>query len=1157
MIHFKTLRLSGFKSFIDKTELEIGPGLTGIVGPNGCGKSNLVEALRWVMGESSAKRMRGGGMEDVIFSGTDRRPARNFAEVTLFLDNAGRSAPAGYNDAEELEVIRKIVRDQGSAYRVNGKPARAKDVQLLFADTISGANSPALVSQGKVTGLINAKPLERRIILEESAGISGLHARRHDAELRLKQAEQNLIRLEDMTGSMETRLANLRRQARQAERYRKLNSRVRELERIIAYLEWHGAAEKLQAEETKLTQCEAEVSEAMATVAQLNKTYLTQTQDLPQLRRNEAEHAAALQKLKLELQQVEERAAMAASELSETEQLKEQLETDISHAHSTISEQEETIQQITLEQKRIQQEEQQAETVLASRQEAYDKAEQEAKMLEESVNILTAETAARDAKRAAVAEQLAGEEAGLAELEEEREIINAQLTELTEEQKDQQDLTELEQALSDLTARAQKNDAELANFKDRISDNDTGLEKARSALKAAEVEVAACRQEITSLERFIEEFGSADSHPVLAKISTKKGFETALSRALGDALQASTQEDQQEKSVAIWRKVSPEVPPLPKNIESLKTYISAPDILSSALDAIGLVETETDGDRLQRQLKPGQALVSKDGAYWRWDGYVMRADATDRQALFLEQKNKLQALKSALPSKEQTALTASKELDTLQKAHQSLTTSMQEQEVLKTRLSQAQQEAERALLSGQHVRTTLNEKILQCKNNLKKTSQNIDKSKTIIDSQKRTLKELDANQDGLSSDQLQTLKAELNEARQKFQEAAAALERTTHLQNSRQVRLRAISDEQVTLKNRLIKGREHLSNLEERHARTAEKLNTLKSRPQTLGPERDTMLSQIGKLENTLSQSTQALQSTESDAQETARALKQAESRLSDTKEHRAHTQATVIAAQNAIEEHVRSTEERFDCAPNRLTESLEVNLEAISLSEAREERQTLIRQRDTIGPVNLQADIEAQEIEKEMGGLLKEKDDLRAAIEELRGGIRELNNEARVRLNLAFQSVDRYFQMLFKRLFAGGTAHLSLIDSDDPLEAGLEIFAQPPGKSLQSLSLLSGGEQTMTSIALIFAMFMTNPAPICVLDEIDAPLDDANVDRVCDLLEEMAEQTKTRFLIITHHRLTMARMDRLYGVTMVEQGVSKLLSLDLQQSLGFIEEAA
>jgi chromosome segregation protein len=318
MIQFSRLRINGFKSFVDRTELEIAPGLNGIVGPNGCGKSNLVEALRWVMGENSAKRMRGDGMEDVIFNGTAQRSKRNIAEVSLLLDNSARTAPAAYNGSDEIEVVRKIERDHGSSYKINGKTVRARDVQMLFADTVTGANSPAMVSQGRITQIINSKPHERRIILEESAGISGLYARRHEAEIRLKAADANLLRIEDILGSMEGRLSALKRQARQATRYRNLSTQIRQMEILVAYMEWQVLDQKMSATRAAFETAESAVAEKLGAVTQLTKTQTTQSQDLPALRQKEAEIAAALQSQKVALQRIEDEAGRIAQNLEET-----------------------------------------------------------------------------------------------------------------------------------------------------------------------------------------------------------------------------------------------------------------------------------------------------------------------------------------------------------------------------------------------------------------------------------------------------------------------------------------------------------------------------------------------------------------------------------------------------------------------------------------------------------------------------------------------------------------------------------------------------------------------------------------------------------------------------------------------------------------------
>ncbi|MCB9963849.1 MAG: chromosome segregation protein SMC [Rhodospirillales bacterium] len=1157
MLHFKSLRLSGFKSFVEKTDLDIGSGLTGIVGPNGCGKSNLVEALRWTMGESSAKKMRGDGMEDVIFAGTEKRPSRNFAEVILTLDNTARTAPAAYNNSEEIHISRKIVRDQGSAYRINGRPARARDVQLLFADTLSGANSPALVSQGKVASIINAKPLQRRLILEESAGISGLYARRHEAEQRLKQAEQNLLRIEDTTGGMETRLNTLKRQARQAARYKNLSQDIRILDLLIAYLEWKAGEDQMISYKRDFQTYETAVAEQMTTVGQLNKTYLTQTQDVPKLREEESRISASLQKHRLDLQRIEDQEERRRQDLKVTTQQQEQTTNDLRHTEKELVEHKDSLIRTDSEQKRIIEEDKNSDAALEDRRKHLEISTTDVREKEEAYNQAMAGAATRNEQKKNLTRQVEQEEQRLKRLEERlasqmtrQKTLEEEMGKFSSLQEDTHRLETLIEQLNTLTQDLQKEE-----------DTKAQLEEQQQEVKAAAQETALSKSrldsEIKTLEGFIESFSDEGSAPVLNTLSTTPGFEAALSRALGDSLQASLD----DSSLSYWKNNNlPETLSLPDQIQCLKDVVKAPEVLHAALSQIGVVEDEPAGHRLHSQLKQGQSLVSREGHYWRWDGFCIKADAPDKQSIFLKQKNRLAELKGQCPAIEEKTTRFEKELsdvaERLQTCKQTLAAKTQDR---RTR------EAERQKLDKDlSLRTARQESLVKEIDALKVTLQDMREEESqvraALERARQNLAPLsDETSTAEEESALQKLKELLQEARLTHQENISAQERLKQQQNARKARLHALADEKITLQNRIIRGEEHLKNLSKRQTDIAKKLEDLRRPPQDNLPDKDSFLSRIQTLETDRQKVADDLAVKESEAAETARALKEAETALSEARENRARVQALYGAAQDTQNHLVDTIRETFELNPTELLGQIPQveNYTAASLSEKRSARQQLLRDREALGAVNLQAEMEAETLERELGGLLHEKNDLISAIEELRGGIRKLNSEARERLNAAFGHVNAHFQNLFKRLFVGGNAHLSLIESDDPLEAGVEIFAQPPGKALQALSLMSGGEQTMASIALIFAMFLTNPAPICVLDEIDAPLDDANVDKVCDLIEEISETTKTRFLVVTHHRLTMARMHRIYGVTMAEKGVSQLVSLDMQQRFAFLEEAA
>ncbi len=1163
MLQFDRLRINGFKSFVDRTELEIGPGLNGIVGPNGCGKSNLVEALRWVMGENSAKRMRGGGMEDVIFNGTDKRSARNIAEVALLLNNDTRSAPAAYNGTDEIEVIRRIERDRGSNYKINGKNMRARDVQMLFADTVSGANSPALVSQGQVAKIINSKPLERRLILEESAGISGLYARRHEAELRLKAADTNLVRIEDILGSMEGRLGGLKRQARQAGRYRNISTQIRQLEILLAYMEWQALHDKTQVTRKAFDEAESHVAEHLAAVTQLTKTQNTQSEDLPNLRRKEAEMAATLQTQRLVLQRLEDEAGRREQLLQESKDQLTQAQTDMAHEEQSLVESSGLLERLEEEHKKIIAEQDQESGKLEQKNAAKEELEAKVLRLEEQYNALMQSTAQAKAQREAAEQRF---ESNTKRLESVRgRIANAQ-----EELKAAQANNKDAQKDADLKALVDSLEAKLVTLKQNAHDNQSAIEaadksvsEAREALNALENRKSEFDTEVSMLQDFLEDDSQDKSPPVLNDVKPDSGFEKALSRALGDSLMASLERD----ANAMWLPVSrskDKLPALPKGCEVLLPYVKAPKALEIALSQIGVVEDDNQGEALLDKLQPGQSLVSRDGSYWRWDGYAIKSTAKDRHSQHLEQKNKLHELLKQRPNIEKLVDGARKDLEKALKKQEELTGK-------RSQISEDIRVNDSELSVKRSEWTNLRETQARIESEITRLEQVLQMAKddeaelvAAIADDEKAIALLNENSDSDKTERLDELRASLLEARESLSNAVRAYDIYVQQQNTRKARLNAIGDERVSLQNRSIRSRERIKQLTARQDDLTDKVEALTSQPRDTQKQQEELLSKISSIESARNDAAEALAERENEVAETTKALKEAEAALSTARESRASAQATLSAIQEQIEGMEASIEEKFEMKPQELPQhsAIDMDKDLGDLDSLRGKKEKLIRERDMIGPVNLQADDEAQVLEKEVTTLIHERNDLMEAIAELRSGINKINAEARERLLGAFEHVNAHFQRLFVQLFGGGKAHLALVDDEevqakDPLGAGLEIFAQPPGKSLQSLSLLSGGEQTLASIALIFAMFLTNPSPICVLDEIDAPLDDANVDRVCDLLEEIAERGETRFLIITHHRLSMARMDRLYGVTMSEKGVSQLVSVDLQQSFDFLDEAA
>jgi len=807
---FKQLNITGFKSFSEKTTFLIEDGLTGIVGPNGCGKSNIVEALRWCMGENSAKSMRGSGMEDVIFSGTSNRPSKNISEVSLFLDNINKEGPAQFKEFDEISIKRKIEKDKGSKYYINEKEVRARDVQTLFADLSTGAHSPSLISQGKIGQIVTSKPIERKSILEEAAGISGIHARRHEAETRLNAAENNLKRADELKKQQQKQLDSLKKQAEEATKYREISKDIKKAETGLYYLKIREIEkEKIKVIE-KLSELEDEISAINIDYNHNNTLLEEENKKLSPLRDKKMESAASLQKLNLDMAGLDEEEARVKS-------LQDKLEKSIRTVESDLEREKSISLDADLNEKRI--------------------------------------------------------------------------------SKEKEELLKTENELSKVETTSSQ---ELKNSKSQLDNLQSQLDKM-----------------LDKIERYIDE--------------SKK-----LTREIFIDLKKLV------KKITLSQEEYAERYGKDKSIQS---------------DSIKRKERIKNIDV---ELENWRSLKS--------NSEKMIFELTDR-------KNKIQ-----------------NELLDNQKNPERIATS-----------------------KGQN---------LQNLENTKKRNEEIE--------------------------------SELIEAEKKF---------------------------------------------------------------------------------DSINQN-----------------IKEIQSKLSGLKENKARNEATIEGIENRKKDILYSVKNELNISNEEellpksdLNQTSPDNLP--SLEEQLKKTEKIKKQRESLGSVNLRADEETQKYETEIKKMEDDRADLYSAIVKLKSSIDELNQKGRERLLDAFTKVNRKFNEVYTKLFNGGTAKIELVDSEDPLEAGLEMYVSPPGKRLQSITLLSGGEQALTALSLIFAVFLVNPSPICVLDEVDAPLDDANVTRFCGLLDELTKITKTKFIIITHHALTMSRMHRLYGVTMAEQGVSQLVSVDLQKA--------
>ncbi len=1158
MLNFKKLRVLGFKSFVDSTELFIEPGLTGVVGPNGCGKSNVVESLKWVMGETSAKQMRGTEMEDVIFSGTQDRPSRNIAEVTLTLDNTERKAPAQFNDTDELDVTRRIEREKGSSYRINGKEVRARDVQLLFADQATGARSTALVSQGRIGTVINAKPAQRRLLLEEAAGITGLHSRRHEAELRLKGAETNLERLDDILITLDAQMNNLKKQARQATRYRNLSDHIRKAEATLFHILWTNAEAARNKAREQLKEAEGMVAELTQRTAAATNRQAAAAEGLPELRQGEAVLAAELQRLTLAREGLDEEEARIARTMEETQGRLEQTGRDRDREQGLMADADEAVERLNWEKQEIEKAQAQEADDLTAAAEARAAADEAVAEMERDVDRETNDLAAAEARRNALTQRLGELDNRLNRLAQRAQEAEGQKADLESRSADLVDLADADQAVEAARIAAEAARENLTGIETGRPEADQAAEQSAQAARERSTELTALETEIRTLESVLAAGPETDLPPVLDQVTVDKGFEDALGAALGEDLSAPAAGDEAEGVVIGWRTLGPlaNPPALPAGARALSEVVRGPAALDRRLSQIGVVETATDGALLQGQLQTGQRLVSRAGGLWRWDGYRVAEGAETAAAKLLAQRNRLTEISGQA---EETRRIVEDLRATAQAAKEKA-------EALRAQERDARQavnEADRAFNSARDRLAAAKDRAAAVQNKLAALAETqasiaadleeTQGQKDAMAAEKADLPDLEAARTALAE-----RRTELAEKRTHQMECRSRHDQLAQASEARKQRLVAISSESQMWVTRRSRSESQLAELAERAETLKSELAALEQKPAEIAAKREELLTAIQASEERRNAAADKLAQAETALGEADRDMRQAEHDLSLARETRVRAEGAVETTDQASRALISRIQDRLQVGPQKMREIAELEPDAplpdLEASEKRVDR--LLRERDTMGPVNLRAETEMTELTEQIGGLETEKTDLIAAIEKLRQGINELNREGRMRLLASFEEVNGHFKVLFQRLFGGGRAHLELVESDDPLQAGLEIFASPPGKKLQVLSLLSGGEQALTALALLFGVFQTNPAPICVLDEVDAPLDDANVDRFCSMLDEMAKSGQTRFIVITHHRMTMARMHRLFGVTMQERGVSQLVSVDLQQAEGFRESA-
>ncbi|TXC71737.1 AAA family ATPase [Sphingomonas ginsenosidivorax] len=1125
-MQIKRLRIAGFKSFVEPADLRIEPGLTGVVGPNGCGKSNLLEALRWTMGEASAKSLRGAGMEDVIFAGTTTRPPRDFAEVSILAEIAG----------EETEIVRRIERGAGSAYRIDGRDVRAKDVGLLFADAATGAHSPALVSQGRIGAVIAAKPADRRAMLEDAAGISGLHVRRKDAESKLRATEANLAKLDEVIADQDARVAALRRQARAADRYRQLSDQIRVAEARLIFARWREAAAAADAAKAEAADAETRVrtatdAERAAATAQLDAARTVGTARAAALAARDAasDAAHALAALRTEKTSLDQRIAELIANrdrIAEDRDREGSLASDAAAALARLADEARTLDA--------------AIAAAVQARPAFDAALAEAERRARDAEVALAQALARQAQDAAEL-RVAGAALAAARARTDRAARDGASLAAALRVLPQPAPLEAERAAA-ATARttaAATADAARVTLAQADTDERTAIaarDTAEATRATARAELAAIDSEAAALTKATQASGR---DRLLDHVAARPGYERALAAALADDL---------DTGLAAWTgaEPAPDDPEAPSGTEPLAPHVDAPPALARRLAQIFVTDTDAG-----HPLAVGQRLVTRAGVLRRWDGFA----ASGSGAAAVERLVRLNRLK-ALHDARAPAAAALADAETAQAAiDTAIAAARQAAQTARATLQRAETEGRDALRIEDRATTAL-ERLASQRADLDARAARVaddaaDAAAELVTAQAA----MAAVPDGrANADRVATLQRDAEACRATVGQARADRASGERAHAAHRERLAAAQADTRSWRARAGEAAKRIADMDARAARLALDIAALVDRPAALDADivrrdADHATARVTADERAAAELTAdaALRTADEEHRRANEALAQA-------REHRAGAVARVENQELRRVEMGRLSGERFACPAPVLPERLAFDaatVRAPSEESAAHDRLSLDRER--IGPVNLMATQELAELEAASVGNAAERDELGQAVNRLRGSIGTLNREGRQRLLAAFEAVNGHFRTLFSTLFDGGAAHLELVDSDDPLEAGLEIMAQPPGKRLQSLTLLSGGEQALTAVALIFGLFLTNPAPICVLDEVDAPLDDANIERFCDLLDRMATDTATRYLVVTHNAVTMSRMHRLFGVTMIERGVSRLVSVDLQAAEGLL----
>jgi chromosome segregation protein len=1134
---FKSIRISGFKSFLESTEIPIDNGLTGIVGPNGCGKSNIVEAMKWVMGENSARQMRGDGMDDIIFSGTNERPARNFAEVSIKLDNTEKKAPSNFNHFDEIEISRKIEREKGSIYRVNGKQVRSRDIQLIFADNGTGARSSGIVSQGRISQIIDSSPENRRVILEEAANIKGLHSRRHEAELKLNGATDNLSRLLDIEQTYNEQLVELEKQARKASRYRSVGERLRKAESTLFIKLLNSSETDLKNFKNELEIATDRVNQAQLDVSKNTKSKLVAFDKIPELKKIEAEKAAFLQSLNINKIRLEEEKSSANKTLDNIFNQISQIEIDIEREEEIKEDSKKSLLNLEDEEKKL---------------------KTESKAFEGKIDQAISLVKELKKKSDEADQDLSSINSKIYSINSNKENIEKRITDLKEKIKKSEfqipqfNILEEEKSFKENKAKIIKG-RKLLEEKNKLlltkKNEYEAIKKILNDLNKAKTEadykVNITKAELNSLSSLLGH-DTSSKETLENSIDSFASLEKSIGSILGETLLAPVLSNlDTPKNTPFWRKNLKGIieTKLPDGVKPIIKNIKNNSILDLALLGVGIVDNEEIAFKLQDKLSFGQALTTVEGGLWRWDGFVQPPQVQNSYSERLQNIAKLRSLEKEFPN--------------LENRQKSIQSNIDKNESYINVIEKNILELESQIYDLIEANNNLNLLNTKIESKIGSSKILVKEHQNIIDLSNKELNLL--NKELINSSNLPLLLTEelkirniADQCRNSLTDAMAAEQQVRNHESYQSRNLLQIKNQKNNWKKREDEAIARLLTLQNRQKSLSEEKQKLMNLPDNFKKREDELNLEINKALHLRNKAADNLVEAETNLNELEKLEKLSEQNMSSLREEMIKIEAKLNLSKSQvknIEERVWeklriNTDQLYEIANLDKNDEIDISIDALEKTVHR-----LINERDSIGAVNLRAEEEMKEMRDKIKTMSDERIDLEQAIDKLKTGIFELNKEGRQRLKESFEEVNKNFKNLFQKLFGGGNAELKLIGNEDPLHAGLEVLASPPGKKMQLLSLLSGGEQALTAISLIFSVFLCNPAPICILDEVDAPLDDSNVGRFCNLLEKIVEETDTYFMVVTHHRLTMAKMDRLFGVTMEQKGISRLVAVNLEQA--------